>query len=107
MRREAGHVFFKQEDVSGIPRQVAGDQVEERGLAGAVRADDEAPLARRHLERDVVDGRKATKRLSQVLEVKRSHSLFTPGTTPSGMNTTISTKTKPRSVFQRSMYAET
>jgi len=45
MRREAGHVFSEQDDVSGIARQVAGDQVEERGLAGAVRADDQAPLA--------------------------------------------------------------
>src|SRR3989441_12741093 len=93
--------------VSGIARQVAGDQVEERGLAGAVRADDQAPLARRHLQGDVADGRQAAERLPQVLEAKRSHSLFTPGTTPSGMNTTMRTKTRPSSVFQRSMYAET
>src|SRR6266851_4175404 len=107
MRREVGDVFSKQDDVSGIARQVAGDQVEERGLAGAVGADDQAPLARRHLERDIADGRQAAERFPQVLEAKRSHSLFTPGTTPSGMNTTMRTKTKPSSMFQRSTYAET
>ena len=33
---------------------------------------------------------------------KRRHSLFTPGTTPSGMKMTMNTKTKPSSMFQHS-----
>ena len=36
-----------------------------------------------------------------------AHQRRTPGTTPSGMNITMTTKTKPSSMFQRSMYAET
>src|SRR2546430_17512773 len=107
LRREAGHVLFNLDNAHGIVRLVAVERLEERGLAGAVRADDQAPLARRHLQGDVADGRQAAERLPQVLEAKRSHSLFTPGTTPSGMNTTMRTKTRPSSVFQRSMYAET
>ena len=42
-------------------------QVEERGLAGAVGADDQAPLARRDLERDVVDGGQAAEGTSSGL----------------------------------------
>src|SRR5207248_6416825 len=75
-------------------------------LARTVGADDQAPLARRHGERDIGDRRQAAEGLLQVLETKRFHSLWNPGTTPSGMNTTIRTKTKPSSMFQRSMYAD-
>ncbi len=39
--------------------QVAGDDVEERGLAGAVQPEDPAPLALRDLEIDAVDRMKA------------------------------------------------
>ncbi len=40
LRRIAGHVAAVEADVAGIGLQRAGDQVEERRLAGAVRADD-------------------------------------------------------------------
>src|SRR5262249_37526710 len=100
--REAGHRPLEQRDAAGVGRQVSGDEVEERGLAGAVGADNEAPLSRRDLERHAVDGGQATERFLQVLDLKRRHSLCTPGTTPSGMNTTMTTNTMPISMFQRS-----
>ena len=90
-------------DRAGVARQVAGQQVEERGLAGAVGADDEAPLPRLNAQGNIRDRRQAAEGLLQVLDTKRFHNLFVPGTTPSGMNTTMNTKTKPSSMFQRSM----
>src|SRR4051794_14136841 len=96
-------LFAEQENIALVDGQVARDQVEERGLAGAVGADDQAALAGLDGQRDAVDRRQATEGLVQVRDLKRSHSLFAPGTTPSGMNTTIATKTKPSSMFQRSI----
>src|SRR3954468_5000759 len=103
MRGEAPDFVTEELDRPRVARKIAGQQVEQRGLAGAVGADDEAPLARRDGERDIGDGRQAAEGFLQVLETKRFHSLWNPGTTPSGMKTTMTTKTKPRSMFQRSM----
>src|SRR5205823_10374369 len=50
----------------------AGDEVEDRGLPGAVRPDQSEDGARRDLERDVADGLQATEALGDVLE-KESH----------------------------------
>ena len=96
---------------SGVAPQIARDQVEERRLARAVGTDDEAPLARHDAERDVVGGRQAAERFFQTDELERgrhrdlhrAHRRRTPGTTPSGMKMTMKTKTKPSSMFQRSM----
>ena len=35
----AGHVLAGEQDAAGVGGELAGDQVDERGLAGAVRAD--------------------------------------------------------------------
>src|SRR6185369_7792621 len=100
---EARDLGAEERDRAGVPRKVAGQQIEERRLARAVRPDDQAPLARLDRERDIGDRRQAAEGLFQVLDTKRFHSLWTPGTTPSGMKTTMKTKTKPSSMFQRSM----
>ena len=44
-------------DHAGIGREAARQQVDQRGLAGAVRADDAEPVAAHHPDREVVDDR--------------------------------------------------
>ena len=115
MRPQPRDFLAEKPDRAGVGRQVAGDQVEKRRLAGAVRSDDQPPLARHHLQRHVVRRRQAAERLSQSADLQRGghfvlqrvHRRRTPGTSPSGTNSTIATKTNPSSMFQRSIYAET
>src|ERR1700752_3263559 len=102
-------------DGAGIGPEIRGDGFEQRRLARAVRPDDQAALSRRHFERNVVRGRQPAEGLAQTAQLERGahfatqrvHNRRTPGTMPSGMKMTISTKTKPSSMFQRSRYAET
>jgi len=115
MRLKALDLRAEQPDRAAIAGQVTGEKVEERGLARAVRADDEPALARHDLERDIVDRGQAAERLLQAADLergrhlahqrafKRAHPRRIPGTRPSGMKITITTKTKPSSMFQRSM----
>ncbi len=56
MGRLPGDFLIEKKNPSGITAQIPGHQVEQRRLAGAVRADDQPPLALLDLERDVVDG---------------------------------------------------
>ena len=102
-------------DRARVAAQVAGDEVEERGLAGAVGPDDEPALARHHLERDVVRRRQPAEGLAQSPHrERRRHGRGrlratrrrTPGTIPCGMKITMPTNTNPSSMFQRSTYAE-
>src|SRR5262249_30234650 len=62
---EARDLLVEEHDAARVAREIAGEEVEERGLPGAVRPDDQAPLPRRHLERDVVDGGQAAEGLLQ------------------------------------------
>src|SRR5207302_8335671 len=55
VRGEAADRPTRELDVAPRGGQLAGDQVEEGGLAGAVGADDRAALARLHLERHAVE----------------------------------------------------
>jgi hypothetical protein len=55
VRRGRADLRTEEADRARIRAQVAGDQVEERGLAGAVRADDADELAARDREAQVVD----------------------------------------------------
>jgi hypothetical protein len=48
----------------------AADQVEERGLAGAVRPDDGVDRAACELDADVVDGRQAAEALGERIDFK-------------------------------------
>jgi hypothetical protein len=60
VRRQVGDVFAEEMDPPGSGREVAGDGVEERRLAGAVGAEDRRLLAGGDRERDVVDGAQRT-----------------------------------------------
>src|SRR5438270_211032 len=81
VRRQLGYFFVEEGYFSAVGRQVAGDEIEKRRLAGAVGADDQAPLPRRDLERDAVDRRQPAEGTFQTRDakgyfhgVKRSHS---------------------------------
>ncbi|MEI9984765.1 MAG: hypothetical protein WDN69_17085 [Aliidongia sp.] len=54
MRRQGGDVLAAIEDAPGIRRMLAGNDIDQRGLAGAVRADQAAALARRKTHRQTV-----------------------------------------------------
>ena len=66
----AGDVLAEQQHLPGARRKNAGDQVEQRGLAGAVRPDDRLAVAGHDLERDAAHGMKAAKALGQPLQFK-------------------------------------
>src|SRR3974390_2382230 len=104
---------------STVGRDFASDQVEQRGLAGTVRADDQPPLARRDIEIDFIGDVQAAERLAEAREGERAHGLASvattlpgklffchischsralPGTRPSGIRMTIATKIAPSRV---------
>src|ERR1035437_6409198 len=124
--RRLGDVMPEQMDRAAVGRDLAGDQVEQRGLAGAIGADDQPPLARLDIEIDVAghlqtaecfaqscDGERAhgagsvlagmTPSRGESLRHAVRHSRTEPGTRPSGMKVMISTKMTPSTRFQRTM----
>src|SRR5262245_25610328 len=54
--RQCRHFVVEEQDLPGVRFRGPGDQIEERGLAGSVRADQAEDLARPYLEAYVVDG---------------------------------------------------
>ncbi len=122
--RQAGELAPEQHDRAPIGRKFAGDEVEERRLAGAVGADDEPPFAGRDVERHLGGDAQAAERLLETAHRQRVHgspragagagrrrrpriaqrtSRTEPGTKPSGMNRTMATKIAPNSKFQRAI----
>src|ERR1700694_2540985 len=100
------HVGAEQTYLSGIWPHVATDLIEQRGLAGAVRADDQSAFARPYRERYVLRYRKSAERLVQGydLECVRGHrgplrspviNLVRPGMIPVGITRTMNKNTKP------------
>ena len=69
--RKLRDVGAEQLDLSGIRPHVAADLVEQRGLAGAVRADDQAAFARPDRKRYVLRDDEAAERLLQVDDLER------------------------------------
>src|SRR5665213_2450847 len=120
-RRQARELLTEQRHRAAIGAQLAGDQVEQRRLAGAVGTDDEAALARRDGEIDAARDAEAAERLLELSDRQRGHgrassaaraarplnrrrtSRVVPGTKPSGMKMTMATKIAPSSMFQRSI----
>src|SRR5207247_4264364 len=51
--------------------ELSGEQIEQRRFAGAVRADDADNLARRHVERHVVDGRQTAEALRHAAHAEK------------------------------------
>jgi len=64
--RPAGHVFSEQHDFPGTRGEDPGNQVEKRGLAGAVRADDGLALAGKNFEGDLAYRREAAEALREL-----------------------------------------
>ena len=89
--------------------QKAADQVEERGLAGAVGTDDGAQLAGLDRHRHVVDGDQAAELLGDVLDPQQAHDItfrrIMPST-PRGKNSTTSTKNRPMNDCQFSVWLD-
>ena len=65
-----GDVAAEQQHLARARRKYAGDQVEQRGLAGAVRADDGLAVARHDLERHVTHRMKPAEAFRQSLAVR-------------------------------------
>ena len=125
--RSPRDVSAEQVDAAARGSELAGDEVEQRRLAGAVRADDQAPLSRLDVEVDVAGDLETSEGLAQVPQDKGAHrespavdraaasgagragrlrhvrhSRAVPGTRPSGMKLMIRTKMIPSTMFQRS-----
>src|SRR5689334_10169365 len=121
-----GDVMTKQMYRTGIRGQFSCNQVEKRGLSGAIGSDDQPALARFYIEVDAVRDAQAAERFAQSGNSQRAHgfapaplgtlpvSLWRlrqiirhkralPGTSPSGIKMTIATKIAPSRKFQRSM----
>src|SRR5260370_14100873 len=110
-------VGAEQLDLSRIRPQVTADLIEQGGLAGAIRSNDQAAFARPYRERNALGHHKATERLFQVDDLERMAgcycrhrdplpnavaSLLTPGTIPVGTTRTMNRNTRPNNMFQRS-----
>ena len=67
---QAGDVAAVEEDAACVERLEAGDQIEQRGLAGAVRPDDADDLALVHIEGDVGVGGEAAVALRHAFDVE-------------------------------------
>src|ERR1700730_18442813 len=114
---QVSNVGPEQPDRSRIWPHVTADLIEQRGLAGAIWADDQATFARSDRERNILRDREAAERLLQVDDLKcvagcrhdhrgpprnRAVRLLTPGTIPVGITSTMNRNTRPSSMFQRS-----
>ena len=71
---QAGDVVAVEEDPAGVERLEAGDQVEQRRLAGAVRTDDAEDLALVDVEGDVGVGGQAAVALGDAFDVEQDGS---------------------------------
>ena len=67
-RRDGRKIGTVEHDAAAAWPQHAGDHVEQRGLAGAVRADHAADFARRHVKADIGDRLQAAKALAEVFD---------------------------------------
>src|SRR5262249_50998912 len=104
-----------EDDAAGVGGEQAGDLVDQRGLAGAVRADHGVQFARADLEMDAVGAGEAAEALVQVVEAQhrlahgaglgrnrapiRSHAPISPPRA----NSTTSTRNGPKIIFQCSV----
>src|SRR6185295_16372907 len=106
---ERGDVVAAEEHAASGRRQQPRDQVEERGLASAVRPDDRPQLAGLDREADAVDGLQGAEGAPEPtrLEHRRRHPR-TPSrravpTRPPGRKITIRTNTTPVKIIQCSV----
>ena len=71
VHRETGDIAPEEPDCAAGRRQIAGDQVEQRGLAAAIGADDAAHLVGGDREVDLVDGADAAELLHEFFDIKQ------------------------------------
>ena len=69
--REVRDVLAEEADGAGGRREIAGDAVEQRGLAGAVRAEHGAPLAGAHGNGDVGERRERAEQTGHAAQLQR------------------------------------
>jgi hypothetical protein len=65
MRRQLGDVLAAEHHAAGLRTQRAGNAIDQRRLARAVRADQAEPLAFPDIDADIVERGEAAKRLGQ------------------------------------------
>ena len=93
-------------DRAVVGREHAGDDVEQRGLAGAIGTDDREDSALRHAEADIVDREQAAEALAQPGDLEQRRHCFPPfaprpsmreshGQTPSGSTITTTSRHTP------------
>ena len=68
-----GDVAILQQDAAGAGLELAADLIDKAGLAGAIRPDDDMPLARRDGEVDVIGHHQAAERFVETIEAQQSH----------------------------------
>src|SRR5439155_11756708 len=103
MWRGVGQVAAAEQHATAVGRKVAGDAVEERGLARAVRADEAHQLARLDDEIDLIDGRDAEEALDEAADLQQRHQRAGRApvarrsrlSIPSGERTTTSSRSAP------------
>ena len=108
-RQQLGNILALENDLAGGLREEAADQIEERGLAGAVRTDDGAQLALLDRHRHAVDGDQAAEMLRYIFDAQQAHDValrLTRPSTPRGKNSTTSMKISPTNDIQFSVWLE-
>ena len=106
IRREAGERGAVQAHLPGVGAIEAADDLEERRLAGPVRADDADQLAGRHVEGDVAVRGDASEPLGDARDGEQAHDVDpaagrrlnrspTQGSSPWGANRIITTRAVP------------
>ena len=71
--RPAGDVGLVEQNLPRGRLQLAADLIDEAGLAGAVRADDDVAFARLNGEVDVVGDDEAAERAAQLIGAQQTH----------------------------------
>src|ERR1700722_9318838 len=73
MRRDTGNLSIRKPDRTGMRRDHPGDGIDQRGLTGAIGADDAVDLAGVHHERHIGDGGNAAEANRERIDFKKRH----------------------------------
>src|SRR6185503_816824 len=106
MRRHPRHVPVADQDGARVRSELSVQQIEARGLSGAVRPDERDQLARLERERDIAQRLHAAVGLGEAAHLERIHRAslsFTKPATPCGKASTRSTIIAPMAARQYSM----
>src|SRR5262249_55287162 len=114
--RGEGDVFALEQDPAAVRLEMSADQIDERGLAGAVRAHQREKFALVDGEIHAIAGVHAAKRLREIDVLEKDHEYFSCGgsfpataeiapTMPVGKSMTRSTRTTPSRSCQYSVVA--